>query len=211
MNPVKLLSPSVALCALLSSPFAAAAMVNPGAPRFSNAGNIYSLSNRVIEAKSWIADGALGAFTVTGRLHREQVSMLVPFALLLDNSQVYGYSDLQGDDTPHFSAFAPQPNASRYSDRQPGKESELSHSDQAGDIKSTWNVVSRDGSDYTRLVVAVTAVGRGLPISTVRLIDAQLPNAQVVGSVKGSSIIAGIFTNCIFQMTCFVGVIAKMS
>jgi hypothetical protein len=49
----------------------------------------------------------------------------------------------------------------------------------------------RDGSNYLRQVVSIQATGADVPISDVRLLDFDLPDSRVVGTVKGSPIVSG--------------------
>ncbi|HZY73848.1 MAG TPA: enterotoxin, partial [Edaphobacter sp.] len=55
----------------------------------------------------------------------------------------------------------------------------------------TWDVVLRDGSNYVREVLTLRAIDRDVPITRVKLLDANLSDAHVVGSVRGSPIVAG--------------------
>ena len=61
----------------------------------------------------------------------------------------------------------------------------------ARQLHVTWQVILRDGSNYVRQEVAVTAEAGDVPVREVRLVDWNLPDAHVVGTVKGSPIVAG--------------------
>jgi hypothetical protein len=162
-----------------------------GKAQASAVGNNFTLSNRVVEARWSVSGKSLGGLVITDKLHHEIVSMPVPFALLLKDGEIYSPENLGVTTEPRFAELTPQPDAPRYSDRLPGEQFEISLTDQAGDLSLTWDVVLRNGSNYVRQVLTITATGRDVPIARVRLINAQLPGAQVVGSVKGSPIIAG--------------------
>jgi hypothetical protein len=184
---------SVALFVLLGATTACALAQDSDKAEAHSSGNSYSLSNRVIEAHWTVAGKTLDGLTITDKLNHATVSLPVLFALLLKDGQIYSSENLRETADPHFSELVPKPNASRYSDRVPGEQFELPLTDQAGDLNLTWTIVLRDGSNYVRQLVTITAVGKDIPITRVRLIDTQLPNAQVVGSVKGSPIVAGNF------------------
>lgn len=184
---------AAALCVFSTAIIASAASLNPGPAHPQISGHNYSLSNRMIEAHWSVTNNTLGTLTITDRLHHTTVSFPVPFALLLKDGQIYSPADLHETATPHFSALTAQPNASRYSDRLAGEQFELPLSDQAGDLHLTWTIVLRDGSNYVRQFLTLNAIGKDVPISRVRLIDAQLNDAYVDGSVKGSPIVAGDF------------------
>lgn len=182
-----------AVCLLSTVIVFSASAQEPGQAHHQTAGESYSLSNSVIEARWSVANDTLGPVTITDRLHRETASFPVPFALLLKDGHIYSPADLHETAAGHFSALAPQPNASRYSDRLAGERFELPLTDEAGDLNLTWTIVLRDGSNYVRQFLTLTAAGKDVQISRVRLIDTQLANAYVDGSVKGSPIVAGDF------------------
>jgi hypothetical protein len=153
----------------------------------------YSLGNNVIEAHWSIAAKHLSAITIEDRLHHTTIALKMPFALLLKSGQIYSNENLEAATDPHFSQLTPQPNASRYAERLSGEQFILPLSDPASGLRVTWTIELRDGSNYLRQFVIATATEKDLPIARVKLIDAQLPNAAVVGSVKGSPIVAGDF------------------
>lgn len=183
---------STVLCSLLSIGASAGAYgQDAGKAETSAVNGNYSLANRAIEARWTISGQTLHDLVITDKLHHATVSLPVPFALLLKDGTIYTPDDLKRTAVPHFSVLTPRPDASRYSDRLPGEQFEIPLADQAGDLNVTWSIVLRDGSNYIRQLVTIAAVGKDAPISRVRLIDTQLPGAQVVGSVKGSPIVAG--------------------
>lgn len=82
------------------------------------------------------------------------------------------------------------PNASRESDRIPGKAIGVTLQ-ATQNLSIIWNAVLRDGSNYLRQEITLLAVGREASVSEVRLIAWKLPGAKVVGSVAGSPVVAG--------------------
>ena len=56
-----------------------------------------------------------------------------------------------------------------------------------------WRLELRDGSEYVREIVTLKASVRDAAIRRVRLVDAMLPEARVVGTVAGSPMAAGDF------------------
>jgi hypothetical protein len=155
-------------------------------------GDRYTLSDKAIEAQWSVSGSALSGLTITDKLHHTSLTLPVPFALLLKNGQIDEPQNLKAAPA-HFTELTPQPNASRYSDRLPGEQFELSLADSSGDLNLTWTVVLHDGSNYIRQFLTIKAGEKDAPIARVRLIDTQLPEAQVIGSVKGSPIVAGDF------------------
>jgi hypothetical protein len=58
-------------------------------------------------------------------------------------------------------------------------------------LRVVWSLILLDGSSYLRQLVTITALGQGVPIGRIKLIDLPLPGAHVSGSVWGSPIVAG--------------------
>jgi hypothetical protein len=152
----------------------------------------YTLGNLVIEAHWSVSAGTLSALTIDDKLHHTSLALPVPFALLLKDGQINQPQNLTTSPA-RFTELTPQSNASRYSDHLPGKQFELSLVDSSGGLHVTWTIVLHDGSNYIRQFLTIKAADKDIPIVRVRLIDAQLPEAQVIGSVKGSPIVANDF------------------
>ncbi len=164
---------------------------DPGKAIATSHGNSYTLSNRIIEAEWTLAENKLANVAVTDKLHKTTLHLSNPFALLLKDGTIYRVDNLQADGAPQMHALDPKPDASRYSDRLAGEQFDLPLTSSDGNLHVTWSVVLRDGSHYVRQFVTATAGQHDVPISRVELIDLQLPGAHVMGSVKGSPIVAG--------------------
>ena len=82
------------------------------------------------------------------------------------------------------------PDASRLAERIPGKAITVEFEDEHGKLHVTWQVILRDGSNYVRQQFEVLAKGDDVAIREVRLVDWKLPGAHVIGTVKGSPIVA---------------------
>jgi len=154
-------------------------------------GHSYRLSNQEISA-DWIMDnGQLSNLTITDRLHGNTLFVPKPFAILLKDGSIDTASNLRAVGEPTMRVLAPQPEASRYSDRLPGHEFDVTLAPDNDDSRINWSLILRDGSNYVRQIVTISSGSHDLPISRVQLIDLHLDGAHVVGSVKGSPIVAG--------------------
>ena len=111
---------------------------------------------------------------------------------LKDGSEIRA-SEMVVRSQPAIETLNANPNASRASDRIPGEK--ISVVLQASPrLTVTWNGVLRDGSNYLRQEVTLRAVGDDVPISEVDLITWNLPEVKVVGTAKGSPVVArGVF------------------
>ena len=178
------------LCALVPAG-ASAQPFDPGKAVATSQGHTYELSNRVIRAGWSIEGGALRGVAITDRLHRTTIALPSPFALLLKDGTIYEPGEMRAVGEVAMRALTPQPDASRFSDRLPGEEFDATFASGNSDVRVSWKVILRDGSNYVRQVVTISSGSRDLPISRVQLIDVHLDGAQVVGVVKGSPIVAG--------------------
>ncbi|HUB19433.1 MAG TPA: enterotoxin [Acidobacteriaceae bacterium] len=168
-----------------------AAAQDPGRAAAAVHGDVYSLGNQAIAAEWRLADGKLRDYTVADRWNGRTVHLEDPFGVLLRDGTIDNAESLRLDGKPDMRALAPDPASARASDHFAGEEFTASLTDSAGRARIQWSVILRDGSNYVRQTVTIAAPGQDLPIAEVRMIDATIPGAHVVGSVRGSPIVAG--------------------
>jgi hypothetical protein len=190
-SPGRALYPLLAFLFLLHSAIAHAQASDPVIATVH--GNSYTLSNNVIAVSVTIANQKLATVTVTDQEHKTLLLLADPFSLLLKDGTIDKVSNLLLTGSPQMQDLTALPDASRYSDRLPGKQLNLHLASSDGNLQFTWSIVLRDGSHYVRQFVTATAGVHDAPISRVQLIDLNLPGARVVGSVKGSPIVQGNF------------------
>ncbi|MFT4114002.1 enterotoxin [Silvibacterium sp.] len=155
-------------------------------------GDSYTLGDDAIAARWSIADHHLSALTVEDRLHHTSITLPAPFALRFKTGEVESADSLSITDAG-FHALEAKTDVSRASDGIPGQEFDATFAAPESGVTVKWSVVLRDGSQYVRQFVTLMASGKDAPVEQVRLIDAALPGAQVVGSVKGSPVVDGDF------------------
>jgi hypothetical protein len=153
-----------------------------------------SLANQALRVV-WITNGGKIQFAGLEDLMGMQ-SLALPNELfvvrLKDGSEIRA-SEMSVRSQPAIETLNPNPNASRASDRIPGKKITIILQASAR-LTVTWNGLLRDGSNYLRQEVTLRAVGDDVPISEVRLITWNLPGVKVVGTVAGSPVVAhGVF------------------
>ena len=96
-------------------------------------------------------------------------------------------------DPPAIHALTADANASRFSDRVAGKELRAVLEDEKANLRVEMSLVLRDGSNYLREIITISAPHQDLAINDVRMIDLQLPEAKISGTVAGSPIVDGNF------------------
>jgi hypothetical protein len=185
----------VSAAVLLSFSVAGAAVAaqEPGKANASVHGDRYFLSNAAVAAQWSLAGGHVSGLTITDKRHGANVPMREPLAVLLSDGTLYTPANLGTDGRPAFQKLVSDPNSARSSDHLSGEEFTLPLASDDGNLRVNWSVALRDGSNYIRQVLTISAVRQDAPISDVKLIDASMPGAHVTGVVKGSPIVAGNF------------------
>lgn len=180
----------VALFLGLISPYVMAAQ-DPGKVSPAARGDSYALEDGAIAAHWRVADRHLENFTIADRWNATTVRLENPCTIVLSDGNIESARSLHVRGKPQMQIVVPDPRSARASDHFSGYKFTVPLTDDAGRIRVLWSVVLRDGSNYVRQVVTISAATQDLPIAQVRMIDADLPGAHVVGSVRGSPIIAG--------------------
>ncbi len=81
--------------------------------------------------------------------------------------------------------------ASSLSERLDGRCVSVVLEDEARLVRATWRAILREGSTYLRQEVTLESPSADLPVRTIRLVDLHAPGAQVIGTVRGSPVVAG--------------------
>ena len=181
-----------ALLLLLGVALSAAAgslELNPGKPAAHHTPDSFDLGNTALEAH-WAAQGGhLGSLRFVDRLHQRTLSVPSPFAVLLREGAILNGATLLVSGPIVRRELAADPQASRLADRFAGIAFEVPWKSADGTLSGAWTVVLREDSNYLRELLTITAGPQDEAIAEVRLLDATLPGAQVIGSVKGSPIV----------------------
>jgi len=155
-------------------------------------GDKLRLSNSAIAAEWQFHEGGLIANTLTDYLTNRTISLAAnAFVVSLRDGNVLKSSEMHVIAPPRMEKLEPDPNASQLAARLGGWQIEVGLSDPGKRLQVTWRAVLRDGSAYVRQEVTLSATGKDLPISSVRLVDVTIPGVRVYGAVKGSPIVAG--------------------
>lgn len=149
------------------------------------------LGNAAIDVHWQLADGHLGAMQVNDRVNGVVIPVQQPFVLTWRDGRHLDASQLRLLAPPHAVTLSADPHASREAARLPGKAVEASFGDADGRLRVDWRWVQREGSDYLREIVTVTALRQDEDIARVDLLQAKADEAEVVGSVPGSPVVAG--------------------
>ena len=170
---------------VLASALGVAAGVVSAAPAGANFGNA-SIGVR------WnLADGKLADMVVSDRINTLDIPVSQPFVLTYRDGRKLDTTQLKLLSTPKESKLKADPKASREAERVPGRAISATFGDTDGRLRIEWQWVQREGSDYLREIVTVTALKQDEDISRVDLLQAKAESTEVVGSVSGSPVVAG--------------------
>ena len=166
---------------------------DPGAASAELGPDGFVLHNQVLSLAGRVSAGHLDILDFQNRMVSglQQVTML-PVVLLFGDGSVIPASGMKIVAPPKVVDLRPAPTASRLSERAPGKAVVAEFQDEPGRVQVRWQMILRDGSNYVRQEVQVTAESADVPVREVRLVDFQVPYAHVTGTVKGSPVVAGL-------------------
>jgi hypothetical protein len=154
-------------------------------------GDTATFGNATITASWTLSAGRFGHMTVDDRLNHRSFPVTAPFALVLADGSTLSAADMRVLAAPKPVALRADPHASRLAARLPGQAVEASFGDAGGRFRVDWKLVQREGSDYLREIVTVTALKQDEHLGKVELLQTQADDAEVDGTVKGSPVVAG--------------------
>ena len=164
---------------------------DPGVARIDVSRGGFSVANSVLSMSWKITGERLEGQEFKDQLaHRALQAQSVPFVLILGDGRVVPASDMRMIGGPKVVELDAQSGASRLSERIPGKAVAVEFEDAGGKLHVSWQVILRDGSNYVRQHLVLLAKAGNVAVREIRLVDWNLPDAHVVGIVKGSPIVA---------------------
>jgi hypothetical protein len=163
-----------------------------GAAKAEIRSQLLSVSNQMIEAQWSAREGKLTGLKFVIRGTGADIGLpRDPFLLILKDGTSLRASAMTLADGPRIEALHADSAASRAAEHLAGQAILVRLQDSAGKISVAWRAILRDGSNYVRQEISISALNDDQPIAEVRLFDGSLPGASVIGSVKGSPVTAG--------------------
>ena len=147
--------------------------------------------NAAIAVQWQLADGRFTDMVVTDRINHRTIPVTAPFVLTWRDGRKLDTAQLKLLSPPQDTVLKADPKASREAERLPGRAVAASFTDADGRLRIDWQWVQREGSDYLREIVTVTALKQDEDIARVDLLQAKAEEVEVVGSVPGSPVVAG--------------------
>ncbi|HKE92475.1 MAG TPA: hypothetical protein VKB45_19235 [Gemmatimonadales bacterium] len=148
-----------------------------------------TLANDFVSASWSVSEGRLIALRLVDRASGATLALPPDvFTLLLQGGAVVGSSALRVRGAPRIEPLAAEPRAARLAQRHAGRQVVVELEDADGRFNARWRALLRDGSRYLRQEVELRCLGAPLGIAEIHLLDLDLPEAAVVGSVRGSPV-----------------------
>jgi hypothetical protein len=167
---------------------------SPGTAKAEVQGAALSLSNEMMQAQWSVSEGKFSGLKLVNRNTGAEISLAHdPFILSFKDGRSVRASEMTIADGPQIDALTANLGASRAAEHFSGKVIRLHLEDPKSKLSILWRAVLRDGSNYLREQIAISAPDGDQPIADVLLFNGNLPGAKVVGSVKGSPVTAGDF------------------
>jgi len=162
-----------------------------GKARVSKNGDVITLDDDAIVASWRIRNGTLLAVKMTDKITGRPIPVSDRlFALTIDGGGLITGSSMQVIGTPRIETLIGKADASRLSERIDGQQVTVELEDAGKILHAVWRAILRDGANYIRQQVTLQALNSDLSVSTVRLVDVEVPGAQVSGAVRGSPVVA---------------------
>ena len=186
-----------ALTVFLLSPTALSAnppplIPDPGKAQVSSLGTTFKLWNDAIEGVWGVSGGRLQAVSMTNRL--DERTMPVPkrlFALVVEDNATITSEGMKVVSGPRVGKLTGDAEASRLAERYDGEQVTVELESALPRLHATWRIILRDGSNYFRQELTLTAKDSDVKLLSVRLLDLEIPGASISGVVKGSPVVAG--------------------
>lgn len=165
---------------------------DPGLAQVESSGSRFKLWNGTIEGVWEISSAKLIAVSMTNRLDGKP--MPVPerlFELTIASGAPVSSESMKVVSPPKLENLARNSTASRLAERFDGQQVTVELESETPALRATWRIILRDGSNYFRQEVMLQAPKADVEISSIRLVDINVPGASIAGVVKGSPVVAG--------------------
>ena len=182
-----------ACLSLLASQGAAQEKTIADHPTVSTLPDHGTLSNRAITSEWHWHAGHLAALSLSQTGSHHQIEVNGPFTLQMKDGRVVHASDLTLTAPPQVEQLSADPSAARYSERLRGVAVRYRMADPQSQFDLEWSLILRDGSQYIRQELIITAADKPLELTDVVLLDIRSQSIRMAGTVKGSPLTDGNF------------------
>ncbi len=113
------------------------------------------------------------------------------FQIILEGGQVIKASELKIVGWPKLENLEPNSESCRLAERFGGKQIYVKLVSSNNNLEVEWRAILRDGSNYIRQEITLTATSKPIKIEEIVLLELSESNAKVMGTVDGSPVVVG--------------------
>ncbi len=151
-----------------------------------------TLRNEAITAIWTTAGGRFRPARLTDGLNGSSLPLSAEaFVLTLADKSTIQASDMRITSPLSAEPLTAEPRSSRMVERIPGRLLTLTLQDSSSRVEVVWRGILRDGSNYVRQEIVLSALGGDVPLREISLLDFNARNAMVPGTVRGTPIVVG--------------------
>jgi len=166
----------------------------PSPARILLDGSQIIISNSALSSSWRVGDVGLRPEFFRDAVSQRQVTLTgEAFEIVLTNGECYAASTLRRDGPARLIELTPDPKAARLAARIPGKQVEVPLRSADGRVLVVWRAVLHDGGNYVRQEIDASAAREDCFIREIVWLNQTIPEAQQVGQVDGSPVMADDF------------------
>lgn len=168
---------------------------DPGPAQVDIAAGTFKIENNVLALKWQIEQGRLRPIAAVDKLANSVIDNPgEAFLVTLEDGRTIKASDLTITGGPELKKVSAKPDSRRLADRFGAQSITVFLSDADENLTVEWRAVLRDGANYVRQFVTLKAARTPIPVKTVTMVELRCRDAEVMGKVAGSPVVAdGIF------------------
>ena len=151
------------------------------------------LENKALTFTWDTTEGRLSPRHVRDKLSAETISLrdVECFQFVLEDGRTIKSRDMKIVGEPELRNLNPTRDSCRLAERFPGKQIAVTLASPDKTIEVRWRGILRDGSNYIRQEITLTAKNKPIPIKEIILWELPAANAEIKGIVDGSPVVIG--------------------
>ncbi len=165
----------------------------PGLAQGKTSRSKFVLENRVLACNWDVDEGKLKPNSINDKLSSttHQLQKAECFQLILDDGRTVKTSDMKIIGKHELQNLEPKPKSHRLAEQFGGKQITVTLASLDRNINVEWRAILRNGSNYIRQQLAFTTKNKAINIREIVLLDLDVSQAEVMGTVDGSPVVAG--------------------
>ncbi len=165
----------------------------PGEAQVTFSKDKLTLQNRLISCTWSTSERQLRPQHVTNKLTKRTIQMQGTqcFSFVTEGGQVINASDLNIVAGPKLNKLRPNSKSCRLAEQLEGMQISVTLVSPLKNFKVQWRAILRNGSNYVRQELRLTAASKPVKIEKIVLLELNEPNAKVIGTVDGSPVTVG--------------------